>query len=54
MRYRMSRASGIAKYMPTMASAPTMLIEAAAHCAPTNVENAPMSIPPANSTTWVI
>ena len=52
--YRISRARGMAKYMPITASAPTMLIEAAAHCAPTSDENAPMSIPPTNSTTWVI
>jgi hypothetical protein len=52
--YRISRARGMAKYMPITASAPTMLIEAAAHCAPTNDENAPMNIPPTNNTTWVI
>lgn len=53
-RYRISRALGMAKYMPITASAPTMLIEAAAHWAPTGDENAPMNIPPTNSTTWVI
>ena len=52
--YRISRARGMAKYMPITASAPTMLIEAAAHWAPTSDENAPMNIPPTNSTTWVI
>jgi hypothetical protein len=52
--YRISRARGMAKYMASTASAPTMLIEAAAHCAPTNDENAPMNIPPTNNTTWVI
>ena len=52
--YRISRARGMAKYMPITASAPTMLIEAAAHWAPTSDENAPMNIPPTNNTTWVI
>jgi len=38
--------------MPITASAPAILIEAAAHCAPTSDENAPMNMPPTNSTTW--
>src|SRR5215813_10567676 len=54
LRYRMSRARGIVTYMPITASAPTMLIDAAAHCAPTSDESVPMNIPPTNSTTWVI
>ena len=52
--YRISLARGAKKYRTIMQSVPTALIDAAAQGVPTSADNAPISMPPSNNTTWVM
>src|SRR5919106_1124554 len=52
--YRIDRAPGRAREIPIMIRAPTAAIDATAHCAPIIDDNAPNSMAPMVSTTWLM